>query len=425
MAKKKVSKAALVGLQEKFTAALSQLDNELKEAGAAEDIMVDDVAYIAASQPIPELVEASNTEEQNDPVEDLVIMAAQYDDYVPLARLKQGQLFRKQILLKGIPFSHPSDPKTKITVDNAFADSLVKNFEGGVCDIVQVPLCGDDNRHSEAPDRNIGEVIGLEQDDKGVYAIMDVRDAGHAGKMGKTYLGASGMLHMNYTDTRYGTKVGPTLLHVAVTNRPHVTGLDDFREVIAASADPNQQPVLLTPTSIEGDSMELSALKKLLRDEHNIDLDALQADRPVASSQDDVSAAVLSALEEAGVLNLSNGDVDDEITNEDVIGAIKELALEKLTLSGRIEGLETTRDEFQLAAATANIDNLVREGRVLPAQKEAMLTLSVDNPDLFNSIIPDKAIVPLSELGVAVHLEPDDDLDKEIARLSAAANGSK
>ena len=44
----------------------------------------------------------------------------------------------------------------------------------------------------------------------------------------KLFLGASAMFGMNYTDTRDGKRKGPTLCHVAITNRPHELELDEF-----------------------------------------------------------------------------------------------------------------------------------------------------------------------------------------------------
>jgi hypothetical protein len=142
----------------------------------------------------------------------------------------KGKLFRKQLLHWG-EFAHPNLPGKKITVDEAFADKLITNFSRGVCDIVQVPIVDDKNKHTEDPLRNIGEVIDLERDDKGIYALVDARSEKYASELGKTLIGASAMMNLDYTDTKTGEKVGPTLLHMAITNRPYITGLDAFDEV--------------------------------------------------------------------------------------------------------------------------------------------------------------------------------------------------
>jgi hypothetical protein len=122
--------------------------------------------------------------------------------FVGLARTKTGRLFRKQILHFG-KFSHPAAPGGTLNVDRMFADTLVKNFNSGVSDIVQIPLAGGKNEHTEDPERNLGEVIGLETDEAGVHAVMDFRRSADA--VGQTLLGASAMLNLDYTDTRSRT----------------------------------------------------------------------------------------------------------------------------------------------------------------------------------------------------------------------------
>ena len=79
--------------------------------------------------------------------------------------------------------------------------------------------------------------MDIQREGDKVYTLLDIRDPAAAEKMGKTLLGASAFLHMDYTDTRTNKKVGPTLLHTCVTNRPYVTDLDDYEEVVAATAD--------------------------------------------------------------------------------------------------------------------------------------------------------------------------------------------
>src|SRR5437773_629317 len=141
-------------------------------------------------------------------------------DEVPAAlarqRKVQGKLFEKHILNYG-PLIHPKTGGT-ITIDDAFVRSMQDNFAKGVCDIVQVPLANDQNEHVEGPAANLGEVVGIKSRDNKVYALLDARQ--DADKFGKTYLGSSAFLSTNYTDSSTGKKAGPTLLHVAVTNRP-------------------------------------------------------------------------------------------------------------------------------------------------------------------------------------------------------------
>lgn len=149
--------------------------------------------------------------------------------FVRLARMKTGRCYRKEILKKG-QFVHPKDKTKQLVVDDKVFEDILKNFEDGVCDIVQFPLVTDDNAHSESPDRNMGEVIGLEVEGDRMFALIDVRREDMKEAPGKTLLGASAMYEEDHLDVRSGEKVGATLLHVAGTNRPYLAGLDGYRE---------------------------------------------------------------------------------------------------------------------------------------------------------------------------------------------------
>lgn len=346
---------------------------------------------------------------------------------IELARKSTGRLFKKHILNKG-NLLHPVTGE-KLNVDDDFVSKLKKNFEDKVCDIVQVPLANDKNEHSEDPTRNIGEVIGIEEDDNKVYALIDVRDEKAADKMGKTLLGASAMMHLNYKDTRTGEYRGPTLLHTCVTNRPYVLGLDDYEEIVAASADNSEEAVLLTEEPAETkeeaapaeDEQQLDSpdeetkemtkdeMLTALKSEHGIDVEALQEQAAKASAATELSNAIADALKGAQTVALSNG-----ANVEDVTKAVTELANEKVALSNRVEGLEKVQAEN-------DVQKLVDEGRILPAQKDAMVTLKLSNVEMFNSLVPAEPIIKMSnEEGSAPKDEkPALDVDKEIARYAA------
>lgn len=169
--------------------------------------------------------------DSKDMSEDLVYVPGEDDSFVSLSRSKSGRLFRKHILSKGT-LHYPGVRGGKVEITDEFLTKLSENFNNKICPIVQTPIVGDNNAHSEDPLRNIGEVVGLEIENGKLYSVIDARDENAAGKLGKTLIGASAMLSLDYTDTRTGKKAGPALLHVAITNRPHLTDLDDFQEVL-------------------------------------------------------------------------------------------------------------------------------------------------------------------------------------------------
>lgn len=368
--------------------------------------------------------------------DELVIVPSDGSGYVELARTKTGRLFRKHLLNKG-PLRHPGNGQI-IDIDDAFVTKLRKNFTDGVCDIVQVPLANAKNEHSEDPERNIGEVVDIEVNGDKVYAVLDVRDDAHADKLGKTYLGASAMLSLDYTNTKTGEKVGPTLLHSCVTNRPYVTGLDDYEEIVAATTDRSEEAAVLLsdntvviekpaakpseetemPEQAETETVAKPSLEELLtalKNDHNIDVSALQAQTADTTKQAELSRTIVDALTSAGIVKLSNTEKENGVDSGIVINAVQELATSNVTLSNRVNSLEKREAEHA-------VDQLVAAGKVLPAQRDTYVEIKLSNPAMFDKLIPAQPIVKLSnEQGV--NAPKDDahkyDIDAEITRLSA------
>jgi hypothetical protein len=358
--------------------------------------------------------------------EELSILPSSENDFVEIdapiecSRTPTGKTYEKHILNKGV-LLHPMTG-AKINIDDEFVRKLKRNFDNGTCDIVQVPLADGQNAHSEDPDRNIGEVIDIRERDNKIYAVIDARRADAVDKLGKTWLGASAMLSTNYKDTKTGNRVGPTLLHVAVTNRPYVTGLEDYKEIVQASntgkgsnaavylesADNRNDETLAASTPPEEITMNLDELFAALL-EHGVDVPALQA----AAAEADAKAALSNELADklAETLELSNSSVDVET----VVGAIAELHTEKVELSNRVHNLER-------AQATHVVKALVKEGYVLPAQEETYVELRLSNTELFEKLVPAEPIIKhnamVGEEGATDERHSELDLDKEIARLT-------
>lgn len=327
---------------------------------------------------------------------------------IELSRKSYGSLFRKHILTKG-ELIHPATG-AKIRIDDAFLSRLKHNFDNKICPIVQVPLANDSNQHVENPDRNVGEVIDIEVKDDKVYAIIDARDPAAVEKFkNRTYIGASAMLSLDYTDTSTGKKSGPTLCHVAVTNRPYITNLEDYEEIIKASADNSDEAVLLTepdnketensltgspeePKVEERKIMTKDELIAALKAEHGIDVAALEeAGKNQNPDVTELSHKLVTALTDAGVVKLSNDDATANV--EQVVGAVVELAKDNVELSNRVEKLELSNREI---VASAEVDTKIREGFIAPGKKEAMVKLYLSNEDLYKELLPAEPIVELS-----------------------------
>lgn len=315
------------------------------------------------------------------------------DRFVELTRSKMGRVFRKQILKWG-DLLYPGVAGGVVHIDTDFADTMIANFAAGVADIVQAPKVNGKNEHTEDPDRNIGEVINIIRNEKGVYVDIDVR-TDDADKMGKTLLGASAMLSVDYTDTTTQKKVGPTLIHTAITNRPYVTNLDGFEEIIAAShpgADIHDQVLVLTPADDkETDSMTLDEMIATLKAEHNIDVAALQQTAEDAGKTAALSNRIKESLVGIGLLTLSN--TDDAPDADVLIGAVTEAGNKIVELTNKVDTMVKDAAE---TAATTEVEKLVATGYILPKKQDAMIRLRLSNPDLFTDLIPEQPIVKLS-----------------------------
>lgn len=364
--------------------------------------------------------------------EQLIIAPSKSHDYVALARTKTGKLFRKHILTKG-PLRHPKTGEV-IQIDDDFLAKLTSNFEAGICDIVQFPLAGPDNEHTEAPDRNAGETIGLEVEGDKLYAVIDVRDeATAAGLTAKRILGASAFLHRNYTDPKTGKQVGPTLLHVAATNRPYVTGLDDYEEIVAASADGQGEVAVLEQVDNAGEEdMDPETFAKLSEAEQaawlkanvGIDLEEIKAAakgaNPGTPDMTALTAAVKDALTKAGLADVLKLSADGNAEPTDVAKVVTKLAEDTVALSATVTDLRTK-------AAESEVDALVLKGRILPKQRDDMVALSMENHEMFERLVPDEAVVPVEvERGKDPGgTEPgsqgmtDEQIEAEITRLTA------
>lgn len=355
---------------------------------------------------------------------------------VELSRKSSGTLFRKHILNKG-DLIHPATG-ARIKIDDAFVTKLKMNFDNKVCDIVQVPLANDSNQHVENPDRNVGEVVDIEVKNNKVYAVIDARDPKAVEKFkNKTYIGASAMLSLDYTDTSTGKRAGPTLCHVAVTNRPYITNLEDYEEIVKASADNSDEAVLLTEPAVEEidntgsaeepeveehKTMTKEELIAALKNEHGIDVDALQAEATKPQDTDpaaELSNKLVATLTDLGVVKLSNDNAAENV--EQVVGAVVELAKDNVELSNRIEKLEKNSLENE---AKFEVKTKIRDGFIEPANEGPMTELYMTNKSLYEKLVPSEPLVNLSGKEVGTSVEANEnkveetDVTAEIERLA-------
>jgi len=155
-----------------------------------------------------------------------------------------------------------------------------------------------------------------------------------------------------------------------------------------------------------------------LKNEHGIDVEALQASAaaPPAPDTAALSASVMQALKDAGVVQLSADP--GQVSLSDVTGAVVELAQDNRSLRASV-------DELKLAAATTEVDGYVDAGRLLPKTREVAIGMALTNrPGLDAILAPaDRPYVALARQegisGPDGEQRHEEDIDAEVARLTA------
>jgi len=361
--------------------------------------------------------------------DDLVYVPDEGNSFVELSRTPSGKLYRKHILTKG-PLYYPGVKGGKIDVDDKFLDTVVKNFNDHVVSHVQAPVVDGNNSHTEDPFRNIGEVIKVEREGDKLYSYIDVRDEKAVPLVGKTLLGASAMFSLDWKNNKTNMRVGPALIHTAITNNAHVNDLEDFEEVRLSNgvSDSNTRTraVMLSAapnTHKDGSEMDLDELIAVLKDEHGIDVPELQKAAGKADKFAKLSAELQEKLAtgEDAVLKLSN--TDDEASAEDIVAAVADLVQSRVELSSKVDGLVK---DAATAKAEARIEELVAGGFIAPAKRAENLELLLSNAELFERMVPEKPLVKLSAEDGQEHKDDshDETVASEVARLSADAKAN-
>lgn len=352
-------------------------------------------------------------------------------DFVALG----SNLFRKQLLRYGV-WDHPKAPGGKLTVTKEFVTKIVDNFKKGLRDDVPVPKGHDLDALS-----SVGKIVGLEQDDSGLWGIHEIIE--DVDKIGKTYTGTSAFIDMAYVDKETGKEHGPVLIHNALTNAPYIKGLAPF-EAIALGEDANEAVVISLPSENKGRSnMTVEELLAQLDETSDDDLrKALEAKRPelfgspegnpedaekvIADAKKEAREELVAALAEKGVtVSLSEENEKDGAKAEVDIQSSPEF----VALSERVENLES---EKKTTEAETLIDSAIHDGKVLPAQREGLLevALSEGGMDRLAKLIPDAKIVDFSEKGsnkgheTNVELS-EEDAEAEVDRLVSAYTPKK
>lgn len=293
----------------------------------------------------------------------------------------------------------------KMILDKKFADEMVRNFKSGKYGVVPVPL-GHPKDSIELAELNRGEVKDLKITDDGIDALIEIRDNDTADKIEKRLIPDVSMgFSEDYLDKRTGEYVGAFLKHVGLVADPYIKGMDQF---VALSE--NSASVLFSDKEIKkGEKMNLVKIKNdrdfdievkfTLENEEKNEL--IKAGEEIEVPEDQAEA-VKKQIEEAEKPEETEAEAEVENTDEQLADENQEDD-EAEKLRKEREEFEKEKAEFERkkknSSAKKKFDQLLSEGKVVPAMRENFIALSSVQADVYLSDETSKPTdVLLSEL---------------------------
>lgn len=293
----------------------------------------------------------------------------------------------------------------KMILDKKFADEMVGNFKSGKYGVVPVPL-GHPKDSIELAELNRGEVKDLKITDDGIDALIEIRDNDTADKIEKRLIPDVSMgFSEDYLDKRTGEYVGAFLKHVGLVADPYIKGMDRF---VALSE--NSASVLFSDKEIKkGEKMNLVKIKND-RDfdiEVKFTLDNEEKNELIKAGEEievpeDQAEDVKKQIEEAEKPEETETEAEIENTDEQLADESQEDD-EAEKLRKEREEFEREKAEFERkkknSSAKKKFDQLLSEGKVVPAMRENFIALSSVQADVYLSDETSKPTdVLLSEL---------------------------
>lgn len=288
--------------------------------------------------------------------------------------------FRKQILKRG-DFAHPQDPDDRLIVDQDLLERIIFNFDRDVVDRVWLRWGHPDTdlfgfvSGTEAK-ANVGFVERLEITDVGLDAIIVSSDEEAIEKM-KTNLTAVSVGIRSVTKEETGDIIWPVLDHVALVSVPYLKGMEEFEPVAAGDSETPTVLIFADAPRRRGDEshkkgatpmpeLTIEGAKAFLV-KCGIDLDGLKTRAEKVETAESEAKAVKAQLADIGkVVGAKDGD--------DIVATVRGVIEKGTELEDRVKKLV----EKEIAT---EVDVLIADGKITPAQKETAIAMFGDNAE--------------------------------------------
>lgn len=265
------------------------------------------------------------------------------------------RVYRKRIL----PKATINYRGRKIRFDDEYLADLAQSFDAGAYDQVAFMLAPDNNSHTLDPERFRGELQGVDVQDDGLYATIQVTPEAAKVLEENPKLGVSARILENYMRSD-GKHFPRALQHVLGTLDPVIPGLGAWEEVALSNGVLLENVIDLSETSYE--ELEHMATRAEHLEQVAKATDMSMEDLEALEMTDDELAIFASAFGDTGETapEATAADDDDELIEETGIADIEDAVTEdaeadaEAVTDAENEGLPT--DEEIAAAVEALSD---------------------------------------------------------------------
>lgn len=325
--------------------------------------------------------------------------------------LDDGRRYRKQLVKFGA-WVNPHDPRKKMVLDKSWAAQVVQNFKDKVLNKVPV-VEGHPKTSGDLLAATRGWIGGLSIEDDGIWGQMGIVASDTAEKIDNgLFDDVSISFDPDYLDKLTGKNVGPVLLHVGIVNDPYLKGMKPFealadktkvimlsesKELEVSKVKNDREFPIEVKFTEEGEekTATIAAGEEIEVPEEAAEAVTTQvkeAVAPEAEKTDDEKAAEEAAAKEAQEKAASEA-AEKEAADK---AAAEKAEAEKSELEKTKEALADANAKIALGDAEAKYRALLAEGKIVPAQKDAFISLSTA-PDSTISLA-DGATTSLSDL---------------------------
>lgn len=295
---------------------------------------------------------------------------------VELAENKETKFkrFWKQIAGYG-EFVDPRGGKKKMVLDKSWGERIVDNLKNGPIKRVPIPT-GHPRTSTELAEHTKGWLLDAEAREDGLWGLIEARDTDTAQKIEDGLIvDTSVAFDEEYVDKKTGKIFRDVLKHVGLVNDPYIKGMTEFEPALSegslatilfsdGSANNNNDKEETNMSTVTNDRDFAVEVKYKLDDSETTATIEPGASLEVPEDQlDDVTKQITDAVKPSEETEETEEFSDEEKKEKE--------------LADREAAVAAAEKELSEKKAEADYERLLSEGKLVPAQKDSFIALSL------------------------------------------------